>query len=227
MAIFYILPATAFNIVLGGSNVDPSDMVQVFQGIFSAIGLSGSSLYIAVWLFGMMLIYTFIANVSSWSFGVDEVAKYAADDGSMPAVFKGTNEEGVASNASVMNGIVASIISIAGIVVMEFFADFSDAFQLFFCLSWITLLLGYTPMFLAFLKLRKMDKNITRPYKVPGGEVAIKLFGIVPFIFLILGIVFTIFGDFSIEYLQDNIPLLVGVGISLVIQELLVFRIKK
>ncbi|MBR1386714.1 MAG: amino acid permease [Bacilli bacterium] len=227
MAIFYILPATAFNIVLGGSSVDPEDMVQVFQGIFGAVGLSGTALKVAVYAFGFMLIYTFIANISSWSFGVDEVAKYAADDGSMPKAFKGTNKEGVASNASIMNGIVASIISVAGVVVAEFFTDFSDAFSLFFCLSWITLLLGYTPMFLAFLKLRKTDPNTERPYRVPGGKVAEKVLAIVPFVFLVLGIIFTIFGDFSVEYLQDNIPLLVGVGLSLLIQEILVFRIKK
>ena len=227
MAIFYILPATAFNIVLGGSSVDPEDMVQVFQGIFGAVGLGGPALKVAVYAFGFMLIYTFIANISSWSFGVDEVAKYAADDGSMPKAFKGTNKEGVASNASIMNGIVASIISVAGVVVAEFFTDFSDAFSLFFCLSWITLLLGYTPMFLAFLKLRKTDPNTERPYRVPGGKVAEKVLAIVPFVFLVLGIIFTIFGDFSVEYLQDNIPLLVGVGLSLLIQEILVFRIKK
>ena len=227
MAIFYILPATAFNIVLGGSNVDPSDMVAVFQGIFGAIGLSGTALSYVVWVFGIMLIYTFIANISSWSFGVDEVAKYAADDGSMPSSFKGTNKEGVASNASIMNGLVASLISVAGVVVAEFFTDFNDAFSLFFCLSWITLLLGYTPMFLAFLKLRKTDKNIERPYRVPGGSVAEFLFAVIPFIFLVAGIVFTIFGDFSAGYLKDNIPLLVGVGLSLLIQEILVARIKK
>ena len=227
MAIFYILPATAFNIVLGGSSVDPEDMVQVFQGIFGAVGLGGTALKVAVYAFGFMLIYTFIANISSWSFGVDEVAKYAADDGSMPKAFKGTNKEGVASNASIMNGIVASIISVSGVVVAEFFTDFSDAFSLFFCLSWITLLLGYTPMFLAFLKLRKTDPNTERPCRVPGGKVAEKVLAIVPFVFLVLGIIFTIFGDFSVEYLQDNIPLLVGVGLSLLIQEILVFRIKK
>ena len=82
-------------------------------------------------------------------------------------------------------------------------------------------------MFLAFLKLRSKDKNIERPYKVPGGKFVTFLMAIVPFIFLVAGIVFTIFGDFSEGYLKDNIPLLVGVGLSLLIQEILVFRIRK
>lgn len=226
MAIFYILPATGFNIVLGGSDVDPSDIVAVLTGLFESIGLSGSALSALLWVAGIMFIYTFIANIASWSFGVNEVAKYAADDGSMPAIFKGTNEEGCAANASIMNGVVASIISIAGIVVAEFFADFQDAFALFFCLSWITLLFSYAPMFLAFLKLRKDDPDTKRVYRVPGGKVAEKLFGYVPFIFLILGLAFTIFGDFTLEYVKDNIPLLVGVALSFIIEEILVARIK-
>ena len=227
MAIFYILPATGFNIVLGGSDVDPGDIVAVLDGLFRAIGLSGGALTALLWITGGMFIYTFIANIASWSFGVDEVAKYAADDGSMPKIFKGTNKEGVASNASIINGVVAAIISIAGVVVAELLPDFNDAFALFFCLSWITLLFSYIPMFLAFLKLRKVDPDTKRVYRVPGGKVWEKVFGIVPFVFLILGLVFTIFGDFSIEYLQDNIPLLVGVALSFIIEEILVFRIKE
>lgn len=227
MAVFYVLPATGFNIVLGGSDIDPADVVAVLEGIFTSLGISGSLLTALLWVTGAMFIYTFIANIASWSFGVNEVAKYAADDGSMPAVFKKTNAEGCASGASYMNGIVASIISIASVVVAEFFADFSDAFALFFCLSWITLLCSYVPMFLAFLKLRKADPDRERPYRVPGGKVMTLLFGIVPFILLILGIVFTIFGDFTKEYLLDNIPLLVGIALSFIIEEILVARIKK
>lgn len=225
MAAFYILPATGFNIVLGGSDIDPEDVVAVLTGIFEAIGLSGGLLNALLWVCGAMFIYTFIANIASWSFGVNEVAKYAADDGSMPKVFSGTNAQGVASNASIMNGVVASIISIAGIVVSEFLADWSDAFSLFFCLSWITLLFSYVPMFLAFLKLRKTDPETKRVYRVPGGKTMEKLFGYVPFIFLILGIVFTLFGDFSSEYIIDSLPLLIGVAISFIIEEILVARI--
>lgn len=226
MAILYILPATGFNFVLGGSDVDPSDFVAVLDGVLGSIGLTGGMLNALLWIGGAMLIYTFIANIASWSFGVDAAAEAAAQDGTMPAIFKGTNEEGVAAKASIINGVVAAIISVAGIVVGEFFTDFSDAFSLFFCLSWITLLFSYAPMFLAFLKLRKADPNIERPYKVPGNGFVVKLMGIIPFLLLILGIVFTLFGDFSVEYMADSIPLYVGVVLSFIIEEILVARIK-
>lgn len=226
MALLYILPATGFNFILGGTDVDPSDFIAVLDGVFGSLGIAGGLLTALVWIGGVMLIYTFIANIASWSFGVNAAAEAAAQDGTMPSVFKGVNKEGVAAKASIINGVVAAIISIAGIVIGELSESFSASFSLFFNLSWITLLFSYIPMFLAFLKLRKTDSNIERPYKVPGGKVLTTLMGIVPFVLLILGIIFTLFGDFSIEYLQDNIPLYIGVGLSFIIEEILIFKVK-
>ena len=230
MALFYILPATGFNIALSAdtvANMDPENVVEVLTALFTTVGIGASTVKVLVIIAGFMFIYTFIANIASWSFGVNSVAKYAADDGSMPKMFSKTNEEGVAVNGAIINGVVASLIVIGGVVASLISEDFEAGFSLFFCLSWITLLVGYIPMFLAFLKLRKVDKNIERPYKVPGGNVMIKVAAIVPFVILILGVIFTIFGDFSIEYIKDNMPLIIGVVLSFIIEEILVARIKK
>ena len=229
MAIFYILPATGFNIALDPDTVaelDPENVVDVLTALLSTVGLSGAMLKTVVLLGGLMFIYTFIANIASWSYGVNEVAKYAADDGSMPAIFSKVNKDNVPSMAAIVNGIVASVIVVAGAFANEINPDFGANFSLFFCLSWITLLLSYAPMFLAFLKLRRTDKKTKRVYKVPGNDFMIKVAGIVPFVILIAGIVFTLFGDFTLEYIQDNIPLFAGVILSLICQELLVLRIK-
>ena len=173
-----------------------------------------------------MFIYTFIANIASWSFGVNSVAKYAADDGTMPRIFKKTNSEGVPYMAAIINGIVASVIIIGGIIAGAISESVGSNFELFFKLSWITLLIGYIPMFLAFIKLRRTD-GTKRVYKVPGGPVLLNIMAFVPFVILVLGIVFTIFGDFSLDYVQEYLPLIVGVIISFVIEELLVARLSK
>ena len=229
MAIFYVLPATGFNIALDPelvAEMDPENVVEVLTALFSTVGISGAVLKSIVAIAGFMFIYTFVANIASWSFGVNEVAKYAAEDGSMPKVFTKTNEEGVPYMASIINGIVASLIVIGGVVANLINEDFAASFSLFFCLSWITLLIGYVPMFLAFLKLRKTDKNVKRPYKVPGSDFVLKIAAWVPFVILVLGIIFTLFGDFSSEYIADSVPLYVGVILSFICEEILVFRIK-
>ena len=230
MAIFYVLPATGFNIALSPdvvAEMDPENVVEVLLTLFSTVGITGAVLKSVVAIAGFMFIYTFVANIASWSFGVNEVAKYAAEDGSLPKMFTPVNEEGVPYKAAIINGVVASVIVVGGIVANLISEDFGAGFSLFFCLSWITLLLGYVPMFLAFLKLRKTDKDVTRPYKVPGNDFVIKLAAWVPFVILILGIVFTLFGDFSAEYIADSIPLYIGVAISFIFEEILVAKIKK
>ena len=231
MAFFYVLPATGFNVALP-ANADwigagAEIVVDVLNSLFGSAGMGAGLMNTLVIICGFMFIYTFIANIASWSFGVNEVAKYAADDGSLPKAFAATNEEGVPARAAVINGVVASVICVGGVVASLISEDFSASFSLFFCLSWITLLVGYIPMFLAFLKLRKTDPNAERPYKVPGGNFMIKVAAIVPFVLLIAGVLFTIFGDFTIDYLSSNIPLLVGVVISFILEEIFVARIKK
>lgn len=230
MAIFYVLPATGFNIALDPAVVaemDPENVVEVLVTLFSSVGIAEGLSNTLVIIAGFMFIYTFIANIASWSFGVNEVAKYAAEDGGMPEVFKPVNEEGVPYKASIINGIVASIIVVGGIIANTISEDAGANFSLFFCLSWITLLISYVPMFLAFLKLRKTDENAKRPYKVPGGKFMTKVAAIVPFIILVLGIIFTLFGDFTMDYIMDNIPLFAGVVLSFIMEEILVSRIKK
>ena len=230
MAVFYVLPATGFNIALSPevvANMDPENVVEVLTALFTAVGLSAATIKLIVIVAGLMFIYTFVANIASWSFGVNEVAKYAAEDGSMPKAFIPVNKEGVPYKASIINGIVASLIVVGGILASLVSEDFEAGFSLFFCLSWITLLISYAPMFLAFLKLRTTDSKTKRVYKVPGGPVMITIATWVPFVILVLGILFTLFGDFTSEYIMDSIPLYAGVILSFICEEILVARIKK
>ena len=231
MAIFYILPATGFNIALE-ANADwvgagAEIVVDVLNSLFTSVGIGGGTLNVLIIVCGIMFIYTFIANIASWSFGVNQVAKYAADDGSLPKGFSPVNEEGVPAKAAIINGVVATIICVAGVIAGEISESFSASFSLFFCLSWITLLVGYIPMFLAFIKLRKTDPDTERPYRVPVKGAMVYVVALIPFVLLIAGVLFTIFGDFTLGYIQDNLPLIIGVVISFILEEIFVARIKK
>lgn len=225
MAIFYILPATGVNVSMTLEDAEVAGITESFAILLSNLGVSDVIIRVVVILAGLMFIYTMVANIVSWSFGVNSVAKYAADDGSMPKVFSKTNKEGVPYMASYMNGIVATVIIIIGIILGYVSETASNLFWTFFSLSLVTLLLSYVPLFLAFLKLRKVDKT-ERIYKVPGGSVMQKIITFIPLILLVLGIVFTLFVDFTKESIIDNLPLIIGVVISVIIQEILVSRIE-
>jgi amino acid transporter len=207
-------------------DVEASGITESFMILLTKIGMHPDFVRILVIAVGMMFIYTMVANIASWSFGVNSVAKYSADDGGMPKVFSKTNKDGVPYMASIMNGIVASVIVILGIIFGEISETASNLFWTFFSLSLVTLLISYIPLFLSFIKLRKTD-NTPRVYKVPGNDFVIKLVAYVPLVLLILGIIFTMFGDFSTEYIQENLPLIIGVIISFIIEEILVSKVKE
>jgi len=226
MALFYVLPATGINIAMSLEDAEASGITESFMILLTKLGMNADLVRIVVIVVGLMFIYTMVANIVSWSFGVNSVAKYSADDGGLPKIFSKTNEQGVPYMASILNGIVASVIVVLGIILGEVSETASNLFWMFFSLSLVTLLISYIPMFLAFLKLRKTDKT-KRVYKVPGGEGFIKVFAIVPFVLLILGVVFTLFGDFSAEYINENMPLIIGVVVSLIVQEILAARVKE
>ena len=225
MALFYVLPATGINIAMSTADAEVAGITDSFAILLTTLGVNADITRIVIIIVGMMFIYTMIANIVSWSFGVNSVAKYSADDGGLPKIFSKTNKDGVPHMASIMNGVVASIIVIIGIILGEISESASNLFWTFFSLSLVTLLISYIPLFLAFLKLRKTDKT-KRVYAVPGNDFVIGLFTWVPFILLILGIVFTLVGDFSAEYIKENMPLIVGVGVSFIIEEILVAKIK-
>ena len=99
MALFYILPATGFNIALPANEdwigAGAEIVVDVLTALFTAVGLGAGTMKVVIIVMGLMFIYTFVANIASWSFGVNEVAAYAAEDGSMPKMFAKKNSEGV------------------------------------------------------------------------------------------------------------------------------------
>ena len=226
MALFYLLPATGINIAIPAEELTLDDgLIESFAVLLPRLGISQGLIRALIITVGLMFIYTMVANIVSWSFGVNSVAKYSADDGGLPKIFRKVNKHGVPYMVSIVNGIVASVIIIGGVIAGEISETASSNFELFFGLSWITLLISYIPMFLAFLKLRKTD-NTKRVYKVPGGKVVINLMTYIPFTILLLGIVFTIFGDFTSAYIKDNLPLIIGVVISFIIQEILVLSVK-
>ena len=226
MALFYVLPATGINIAMSMEDAEASGITESFMILLTKLGMNADLVRIFVIVVGLMFIYTMVANIVSWSFGVNSVAKYSADDGGLPKLFSKTNKEGVPYMASILNGAVASVIIIVG-VFLDRYTGASNLFWTFLSLSLVTLLVGYIPMFLAFLKLRRVDGDTPRVYKVPGGKGFLRVFAIVPFILLILGVIFTLFGDFSSEFIGDNLPLIIGVIISFIIEEILVAKVKK
>lgn len=93
MAIFYILPATGVNIAMSLEEAEAAGITDSFNILLGNLGVGADIIRAVVIAVGLMFIYTMVANIVSWSFGVNSVAKYSADDGGLPKVFSKTNKE--------------------------------------------------------------------------------------------------------------------------------------
>lgn len=221
IAFFYILAAFGMSVAV------PIDQISLDTGLLDGIRILIQSLgnltNIIVPIIGVMFLYTLIANIASWSFGVNSIAKHAADNDTLPKIFGKANKEGHPYMSSLMNGIVATIL----IIIIPFLPN-EDLFWSFFSFSLITFLMSYLPLFPAFLKLRKLNPDRVRPFKIEGGKIKLFIVSIIPMIILIVAILLSVIPlDLSKETLSYQIPLIIGVLIAIFIGEIFASLSKK
>ncbi len=92
-----------------------------------------------------------------------------------------------------------------------------------FSLNVVALLLSYIMMFPAFLKLRKIDSHVVRPFKVPGPNWLLKLMTIIPMLLLIATLLFSVVPlDSSSSEINTKVPVLLGTIFAFVIGEIVI-----
>ena len=231
IAIFYLLPSFGIGVAIPLEELSTdTGLLDSYSTLLSIIGFSAGLSKAIIVIVGGLFIYTLIANISSWSFGVNSVVAYAAEDGTFPKSWAKRNKNGVPYVVSIWTGIVALIISVAGILIANFApegSEITNLFWTFFSLSLVTLLLSYVPMFIAFLKLHKKGPQVKNGYWISGGKVKIALYGIVPFILLLIALFFTLFPEFNLEMFAYNWPLIVGACVAISAGEIMVYRMSK
>ena len=216
IALMYLLAAFGVQVAL------PIDQISEYAGLYDSLavlfGTEGAA-GIMIRVVAVLFMFTLVANIVNWSVGVNYVAIYAARNGDMPSIFGTETENGGPKGAPICNGIVATVVMIAYALVSSI-GGYEDLFWNVFSLGAVTLLLSYLFMFPAFLKLRRIDAGLERPYRLPGGEMAIKIACYVPMALLALGVLtfFWVPGEpLDKTYLWQVGS---GVGIAILIGEL-------
>lgn len=215
--------------LLGGFGISaavPVSEINTSSGLLDAFTAMGVENKIFLAAIALLFMITLFGNMISWSMGVNSTAAYAADNGDMPAIFKkrwAKNDMPIGS--ALMNGIIASIIVVIG-VVLSVAAPESDLFWTFFSLNLVLLLISYLPVFPAFLKLRRVDPDTERPFRVPGGKGLQKLMAIIPMILIVLSVMFTAV-PLDAESVPGTLPITIGAVICILLGELLIVLRKK
>lgn len=240
IALFYLLPSFGIGVAIPVEEISTdTGILDSYNLLLGKIGLSAGAIKAIILVVGGLFIYTLIANISSWSFGVYSVTAYAAKDGTFPKSWaKRTKNNGIPYVVSIWTGVVALIISVIGILVAEnataigeFIGnpdlDITNLFWTFFSLSLVTLLLSYIPMFVAFIKLHKKGVQVKDGYWIKGGRIKAILYGAIPLILLVISLVFTLFPEFNLAMFDYNWPLQIGSIVAIVIGEVMVWNMTR
>ncbi|ABS62764.1 amino acid permease-associated region [Parvibaculum lavamentivorans DS-1] len=219
IAAFYLFATIGILIAL------PLDEINLVSGIVDTLRVllgEGGGIFVVV--LGIMALYTFLANMVTWTMGANRSAAEAALDGNLPAMFARLHpEHKTPSNAAIVTGVVTSVVIVVyGLLA----ADAEDLFWTLFAFSSIVFLLPYLIMFLTFLQLRRIDAHRPRPYRVPGGKGGALVFALLCIAFIVQAIVFFIYtpGEFDMTYAAS---IIIGVAATVIVGELMIMRAKR
>lgn len=218
IAAIYIFTAFGIGVAI------PTSELSTSSGMIDAIQLlTGKATGPFIVIMTILFLLTLFGNMISWSMGVNSVAMYAAKNGHMPSVFaKQSAKNDMPTGAAMMNGIVASIV-----VIIAPFLPNQDLFWAFFSLNLVMFLLSYVPVFPAFLKLRKIDPDIERPFKVSGSDGFLKVLATLPMIFILVSLIFTAVPlSFDPESLAEMLPITIGSIVFIIAGEVII-KVKK
>ena len=154
--------------------------------------------------------------------GANRTAAEAANEGELPAIFSKLHPKNQTPvGAYVLTGMISSLV----LVIYGFMAGSNEElFWTLFAFSSIIFLLPYLAMFPAFLKLRTIDKDLKRPYQVPGGKTLAVIMAVVCEIFILQAILFFVWVPGEPIDWTYTLSILAGVVVTILIGEVLLIR---
>jgi len=127
-------------------------------------GSAGDTL---VLLLGIGFLYACVANIVTWSLGVNRVAAAAAMEDALPRVLGRLHPRfQTPYMAFVIMGTISTVLLVGNAALSS---NASNVFWMIFKLSGLCFLISYLMVFPAFLVLRLSRSDQPRPYVLPGG----------------------------------------------------------
>jgi amino acid transporter len=222
IAVFYLLGTVGILMALPLENLGLiSGIIDTLQVLLGTSGIGGA---VVIGL-GVAALFSFLANMVTWTIGANRTAAEAAKEKELPEVF---GKEHPVHKTPVGAFLLTGIVSTAVMVLYGFMAGSAeDLFWTLFAFSSMVFLLPYLMLFPAFVKLRKTHPKVARPYKVPGGLTVATILAIICEIFIIQAIVFFIWVPGEPIDWAFAAPVLIGVVLTLIVGEILIAVGKK
>ncbi len=188
-------------------------LVDTFKAVFG----NGS---VFVWVLAIGAMATYFGNMVTWSLGANRSAVESANAGELPKLLATETRQRTPKWAFILTGVIATaMLLFAGL----FIRSEDDLYFAIFAASSAIFLLPYLLIYPSIIILRRKDPALERPYRVPGGTVGLWLSTVLSTAAIAVAFVLFIWtpGD-PISWSYTG-PLLVIVGVTLVVGEIIVW----
>lgn len=219
IALFYMLGSVGMLMAIPLDQLSlVSGILDTFRTLFGDLSIGNALVYVL----GVAALYTLVSNMVTWTMGANRSAAEAASEGGLPAIFgrlHPVNKTPV--GAFLITGAVSTVV----ILLYGFVASSAeDLFWTLFAFSSMVFLLPYLVLFPAFLRLRHKDKDIERPYRVPGGQGVATVMAALGELFILQAVVFFVWVPGQAVDWSFAGPVLLGVLITVLVGEFIIRR---
>jgi len=218
IAFFYVIATVAVWVVVPIADINvASGIFQVFATAFGGHVLAQGIAVAA----GLLISFTLFAEIVAWNLGENRAIAEAAHNGDLPHVLgQMTPKAMVPIGASIVSGVISTAV----IILYGFIArNSSELFWHVVSFSLVVELFMYLMLFPAFITLRKKDKDVERPYRVPGPEGFAIFLAVMAEAFILMAMV-VLFLQPGKDFVRAALPLIIGVVITLGLGEVFIAR---
>jgi amino acid transporter len=167
---------------------------------------------------GLLISSTLFAEIVAWNLGMNRTVAEAANNGELPRILGKMTKNMAPIGASIVSGIISTVV----IIIYGFIAK--NAGELFWHVVSFSLVVGlfsYLMLFPSFIILRIKDKNIKRPYRVPGPDWFAISLAVMAELFILIALLVLIIQP-GHDFMRSALPIIIGVLVTVIAGEILV-----
>lgn len=205
-AVWVVIPIPEINVASG--------ILQVFTTTFSGHWMQ----QVITVVLGFLISSTLFAEIVAWNLGMNRTVAEAANNGELPKILGRMTKNMAPVGASIVSGIISTTV----IIIYGFIAK--NAGELFWHVVSFSLIVGlfsYLMLFPSFIISRIKDKNIIRPYRVPGPDWFAIFLAVIADLFILM-VLLILFVQPGRDFMRSALPIVFGVLITVVLGELFV-----
>jgi len=205
-AVWVVIPISEINVASG--------ILQVFTVTFSGHWVQ----QIITVVLGFLISSTLFAGIVAWNLGMNRTVAESANNGELPKILGKMTKNMAPVGASVVSGIISTVVIIIYGLIAK---NASELFWHVVSFSLVVGLFSYLMLFPSFIILRIKDKNIKRPYRVPGPNWFAISLAVMAAVFILIALLI-LFVQPGHDFMKAALPIIIGVLVVVIAGEILI-----